>query len=170
MLVLECLSSPQDQCLSKWMYFSNVPNLLFSVCIIARISSIVPLMLALLQSFKPVHVTNISDSMFSMLVDIVTLVSLNLHINFSGGYLSTKLVYDGELLMSINTGLKVVNWDRSCTPKTMKVSTTDSLSYIFSLLFCLGFIKNSIEISFEKNFACDPSNFLNASENSFSPV
>ena len=57
-----------------------------------------------------------------------------------------------ELLMSINTGFKVINWVRSYIPKTMKVSTTDSLSYIFFLRVCLGFIKNSIEISLEKFF------------------
>ena len=86
-----------------------LPFTMFSVCIIVRISSLVPLMSSFLQSFKPVHVTNISVSMFYMLVDIAVLVSLNLYINFSGGYLSTKLVYGRELLTSLNTGLKVVN-------------------------------------------------------------
>ena len=100
-----------------------------------------------LQSFKRVHVTHISVFMFSMLLDFVTFVSVHLYINFSGGYLSTKLVYNGELLMSINTGLKVVNWVRSCIPKTMKISTNDTLSYIFFLPYSLSFIKNSIEIS-----------------------
>ena len=47
--------------------------------------------------------------MFYMLVDIVMLVSLNLYINFSGGYLSTKFVYSDELLMSIKTEFKVVS-------------------------------------------------------------
>ena len=79
---------------------------MFSVCIINRISSLVPLMSAFLQWFKPVHVTNISVSMSSILVDVKTLVHLNLHINFLGGYLSTKLVYGNKLLMSINTGFK----------------------------------------------------------------
>ena len=77
---------------------------MFSVCIINRISSLVPLMSAFLQWFKPVHVTNISVSRFSILVDVKTLVRL--HINFSGGYLSTKLVYGSKLLMPINTGFK----------------------------------------------------------------
>ena len=78
------------------MHFSNVPNLLFSLCIaVASISSLVPLMSTFLQLFKPVHVTNISMSMFSMQVDIRTLVSQNLYIMFLGGYLSTKLVYSG---------------------------------------------------------------------------
>ena len=123
---------------------------MFYVRIIAEISSLVILMSALLQSLRPVHVTNISVSMFSMLIDIVTLLSLNLYINFSGGYLSTKLLYGGKLLLFINTKFKVVNGVRSCIPKTMKMSTTDSLSYIFFLLFCLVFIRNSIEIFFEK--------------------
>ena len=83
-------------------------------------------------------------------INIVILLSLNLYINFSGGYLSTKLLYGGKLLLFINTKFKVVNGVRSCIPKTMKMSTTDSLSYIFFLLFCLGFIRNSIEIFFEK--------------------
>ena len=129
------------------VFFRCAQFTMFSICIVARISSLVPLMSAFLQSFKPIHVTNISVSMFSMLVDIVTLVSLNLYINFSGGYLSTKLVYGGELLMSVNLGF---NWVRSCIPKTMKVSTTDSLSYFFFLPFCLDFIKISFQISFEK--------------------
>ena len=147
------------------VFFQCAQFTMFFVCIIAKICSIVLLMSAFLQSFKPVHVTNISTS-----IDIVTLVSLNLYINFLGEYLSTKLLYNSGLLMSINMGFKVVSWVRSCIPKTLKVSTTDSLSYIFFLPFCLGFLKNSIEISFEKSFVGNPSNFLNASENSFSPV
>ena len=123
---------------------------MFYVRIIAEISSLVILMSALLQSLRPVYVTNISVSMFSMLIDIVTLLSLNLYINFSGGYLSTKLLYGGKLLLFINMKFKVVNGVRSCIPKTMKMSTTDSWSYFFFLLFCLGFIRNSIEIFFEK--------------------
>ena len=112
---------------------------MFYVHIIAEISSLVILMSALLQSLRPVHVTNISVSMFSMLIDIVTLLSLNLYINFSGGYLSTKLLYGGKLLLFINTRLKVVNGVRPCIPKTMKMSTTDSLSYIFFSFVLSGF-------------------------------
>ena len=82
---------------------------MFSACITARISSLVLLISAFLKLLKHVHVTNISVYMFSILVDIVTLVNLNLSINFSGGYLSTKRVYGGKLLMSINTVFKVVN-------------------------------------------------------------
>ena len=105
--------------------------------------------------------------MFSMLVDIVTLLSLNLYINFLGGYLSTNLVYGGELLMSINTGFEVV---RSCIPKTIKVFTTYSSSNIFFSFALSGFIKNSIEISFKNIFVGDPSSFLNSSVNLFSLV
>ena len=66
-------------------------------------------MLIILQLFKPVHVTNISVFMFSMLVDMVTRVSLKLYINLSGGYLFTILLYGGELLMSITMGFQLVN-------------------------------------------------------------
>ena len=72
---------------------------MFFVYIVARISSLVPLVSAFLQSFNPVHVTNMSVPMFSMFADIVTLASLNLYVKFLGVYLSTKLAYGGELLM-----------------------------------------------------------------------
>ena len=144
---------------------------MFSVCIINRISSLVPLMSAFLQWFKPVHVTNISVSMFSILVDVKTLVRLNLHINFSGEYLSTKLVYGSKLLMPINTGFKGSQLNQVLYSQNHEgVHNWQLVILFFFFRFCSGFTKNYIEISFEKIFAGDPSNFLNASENSFSPV
>ena len=151
-------------------FFKSAHFTIFSVCIITRISSLVPLMSAFLQLFKSVKVSNISVSIFSILVDIVMLLSLNLYINVSGGYLSTKLVYSNEVLLSINTGFKVVNWIKSCILKTIKMSLTDSFSYIFFSSVWSGFHKNSIKTSFKKIFTGDPSSFLNTSVNVFSPV